>query len=139
MPFLSSSPSSLSLSSFFRTDQSHTDHGQAGAQGIEDGAAIGILLQSLQSDSPELADKIEQRLKAFETVRHKRASLIQIFSNVGQDEAEKIRDEAMELLGEGHGLKVPANQAEIEDFNFGHDVIAESERVLQGLVHGGTA
>ncbi|KAL8723399.1 MAG: hypothetical protein Q9225_000315 [Loekoesia sp. 1 TL-2023] len=153
--------------------------GQAGAQSIEDGAAIGILLQRLQSDSPKLTDEIEQRLEAFETVRRKRASLIQIFSNAGQDEAEKIKDEAARLLGDG--LKVPskysyvltslflqnssrvylisllerptlrsarieaddsvttANQAEFHEFNFGHDVMAESKRMLQGLVQGGRA
>lgn len=32
-----------------------------------------------------------------------------------------------------------ANQAEFHDFNFGHDVIAESEKVLQMLIHGQTA
>ncbi|KAL8725442.1 MAG: hypothetical protein Q9181_006415, partial [Wetmoreana brouardii] len=129
---------------------------QGGAQSIEDGAAIGILLQDLQSDSSDLADKIEQRLKAFETVRRKRASLIQIFSNTGQNEPQKIRDAAASLLGEWEGMEVPtpcprlssvradnsgttATIAEFHEFNFGHDVIAESEKVLQGLMHGGTA
>ena len=156
-----------------------TDQGQAGAQSIEDGAAIGILLQHLPSDSPRLADTIEQRLEAFETVRRKRASLMQIFSNAGQDEAEKIRDEAARLLGDEKGLKVPskhvlswsltsatsflspypatqafraqlsftkaddsgwtANQAEFHEFNFGYDVIGESEKVLQSFAHDGLA
>ena len=48
---------------------------------------------------------IEKRLEAFEIVRRKRASLMQIFSNAGPDEAEKIRDEAARLLGEG--IRVP--------------------------------
>ena len=104
---------------------------------------------------------------------------MQIFSNAGQDEAEKIRDEATRLLGDGGGLVVPskcsysriiilhsfsaivqlglfehsafqyfcgvveadrsgttANQAEFHEFNFGHDVMAESERVLQELGRG---
>ena len=31
-----------------------------------------------------------------------------------------------------------ASQAEFNEFNFGHNVAAESERVLQGLIRGGT-
>ena len=84
------------------------DQGQAGAQSIEDGAAIGILLEGLRADSPNLAQDIDQRLHAFEFVRRKRASLMQIFSNAGQDEAEKIRDEATRLLGDEGGLMVPS-------------------------------
>ncbi|KAG8532389.1 uncharacterized protein KY384_002874 [Bacidia gigantensis] len=104
--------------------------GQAGAQAIEDGAAIGVLLSGLQvpPSPPPSADllrfdlntEIERKLEAFETVRRKRASLMQIFSNAGQDEAEKVREEA-------------GNQAEFHEFNFGHDVLGESERVLGAL------
>lgn len=90
----------------FKLTDPRTDQGQAGAQSIEDGAAIGVLLQGLHRDSPKLGDEIERRLEAFELVRRKRASLMQIFSNAGQDEAEKIRDEAARLLGDG--LKVPS-------------------------------
>ena len=84
------------------------DQGQAGAQSIEDGAAIGILLQGLRADSPDLSAEIDQRFQAFETVRRERASLMQIFSSAGQDEAEKIRDEATKWLGDGGALKVPS-------------------------------
>ena len=47
----------------------------------------------------DLDRDIEQRLKAFETIRRERASLIQIFSNAGQEESEKVRDEAAKLFG----------------------------------------
>lgn len=47
----------------------------------------------------DLDRDIEQRLEAFETVRRERASLMQIFSNAGQEESEKVRDEAARLFG----------------------------------------
>lgn len=92
-------------SQVFRLTNAHratyaTDQGQGGAQSIEEGAAIGVLLRGLHADSPHLAELIEQRLQTFEVVRRKRASLMQIFSNAGQDEAEKVRDEATKLLRE---------------------------------------
>ncbi|KAI9795932.1 MAG: hypothetical protein M1833_006580 [Piccolia ochrophora] len=136
--------------------------GQGGAQSIEDGAAIGILLKGLKHGSANLDAEIATRLSAFETVRRKRASLMQIYSNAGQDEAEKIRDEAAKFLGPG--LKVPseckpfclplvdgctrnlsseepeltrgntlANQAEFHEFNFGYDVVRESQALLESL------
>ncbi|KAG8527846.1 uncharacterized protein KY384_006762 [Bacidia gigantensis] len=119
--------------------------GQAGAQGIEDGAAIGVLLAGLQAGGLDGVDgekgvkveavELEQRLQAFEAVRRKRASVMQIFSNAGQDEAEKIREEAERVLGPG--ARVPANQAEFHEFNFGHDVVAESEELLRELLESG--
>ena len=92
---------------------------------------------------------------------------MQIFSNAGQDEAEKIRDEAARLVGPD--TRVPcelccllmccwvgsvrvevsilkmwvliigfgvANQAEFHEFNFGYDVVGESERLLERLLVG---
>ena len=133
----------------------HLDQGQGGAQSIEDGAAIGILFSRLpQYYRANLDAEIARRLSAFEDVRKARASLMQIYSNAGQDEAEKIRDEAVRFLGPG--VKVPseyswccnwstfkaanecpsifaANQADFLEFNFGFDVIKESEAVLARL------
>lgn len=54
----------------------------------------------------DLDAKIARRLSAFEDVRKARASVMQIYSNAGQDEAEKIRDEAVRFLGPG--VKVPS-------------------------------
>lgn len=42
---------------------------------------------------------ISQRLKIFEEIRMKRASAMQMFSNAGQDQAEKIRAEAAKYIG----------------------------------------
>lgn len=136
----------------------HLDQGQAGAQSIEDGAAIGILfsrMPQIPKDCPaDLDAEIARRLSAFEDVRKARASIMQIYSNAGQDEAEKIRDEATRFLGPGvkvpsqyprrcnwctvkrltsNRLSVLANQAEFHEFNFGYDVVKESEAVLARL------
>lgn len=110
--------------------------GQGGAQSIEDGAAIGILFSRLpqvsQDDDPANLDaEIARRLSGFQDVRRARASLMQIYSNVTQEEAEKVRSEAERFLGPG--VKVPMNPADFLEFNFGYDVIKESEAVLARL------
>lgn len=88
----------------------HVDQGQGGAQSIEDGAAIGVMFSRLPQISKDcqadLDAEIARRLSAFEHVRKARASIMQIYSNAGQDEAEKIRDEAVRFLGPG--VKVPS-------------------------------
>lgn len=68
------------------------DQGQGGAQAIEDSVALGI---SLTGCTPEA---LEKRLQIFEEVRMKRASVMQIFSNAGQDEPEKIHVEASKFI-----------------------------------------
>jgi salicylate hydroxylase len=45
--------------------------------------------------TPEI---LEKRLKIFEQVRMKRASVMQVFSNAGQDEPEKIHAEASRFI-----------------------------------------
>ncbi|MCJ1462470.1 hypothetical protein MMC07_001072 [Pseudocyphellaria aurata] len=108
--------------------------GQGGAQSIEDGAALGVLFSRFPAftTAEDLDKTIGERLQGFESVRKDRASLMQIFSNAGQDEAEKILKDARRFLKDG--VKAPANQTEIRAINFGHDVVGESERVLSGLV-----
>ncbi|KAJ9647095.1 hypothetical protein H2201_007562 [Coniosporium apollinis] len=65
------------------------NQGQGGAQAIEDGAALGLLLSNLPD-----AREVPRRLKLFQEIRKTRAAAMQIFSNAGQDEAEKIQKEA---------------------------------------------
>lgn len=86
----------------------HVDQGQGGAQSIEDGAALGILFSRLPpfTTAKHLEETIAARLQGFESVRHNRASVMQIYSNAGQDESEKIRDEAMKYLPDG--VQVPS-------------------------------
>lgn len=66
--------------------------GQGGAQAIEDGAALGIVFSGFAGTD---AASITERLKKFDEIRRPRASVIQMFSNAGQDEAEKVRASVM--------------------------------------------
>jgi hypothetical protein len=80
---------------------STTDQGQGGAQAIEDGCALGLLFTNFSATD---ATSISSRLDSFENVRRNRASAMQMFSNAGQDEAEKIRESALPYVKDG---KVP--------------------------------
>lgn len=105
--------------------------GQAGAQAIEDGAALGIMLSQLALDVVENLDSeggIGNRLRMFEKVRMDRASAMQIFSNVGQDQGERIQREAQRYV-KG---PVPGRPQEFQEWNFGHDVVRESLAVRDG-------
>jgi salicylate hydroxylase len=68
------------------------DQGQGGAQAIEDSVALGI---ALTNSTPST---LASRLAVFENVRMKRASVMQVFSNAGQDEPEKIHAEASKFI-----------------------------------------
>ena len=70
------------------------DQGQGGAQAIEDAAAMGTLLANIPPNNLDSKAIIEQRLHMYQEVRRRRAAAIQIFSNSGQDEAEKVEQEA---------------------------------------------
>ncbi|KAI9691331.1 MAG: hypothetical protein M1820_009752 [Bogoriella megaspora] len=98
--------------------------GQAGAQAIEDGAALGALLSKLKS-----IDEIQTRLKAFDEIRRNRASAMQIFSNAGQDQAERIEKEAEKYV-EG---PVPKNPHEFHEWNFSYDVFRHSLNALSAI------
>ncbi|KAJ6445238.1 3-hydroxybenzoate 6-hydroxylase 1 [Purpureocillium lavendulum] len=77
--------------------------GQGGAQGLEDGLVLGIVLHGA-SDPAE----IEKRLQIYAVIRHKRASAIQILSNVGQDQPEIVRNSLRQYLNED---EMPSKQA----------------------------
>lgn len=98
-----------------------TVQGQGGGQAIEDGAALGILL-----DQVEDKGAIEDRLQLFEKVRRNRGSALQILSNVSPPAPQSVRDVAAEY--------VPGNRLDsIDDVNeyvFSFDVIAESKAAL---------
>jgi salicylate hydroxylase len=59
---------------------------------MEDSVALGIALTNC---TPE---DIEKRLQVFEKLRMNRASVMQVFSNAGQDEPEKIHTEASKFI-----------------------------------------
>lgn len=92
---------------------SHTDQGQGGAQAIEDGAALGAIFNpSLWPSDTSFADPslptLTHSLELFESVRKNRASVMQILSSVGQDEAALVHDKAKTFME--NGQEVPRNQ-----------------------------
>ncbi|KAF8846697.1 FAD/NAD(P)-binding domain-containing protein [Acephala macrosclerotiorum] len=101
--------------------------GQGGAQAIEDGCALGLLFTNFSATD---ATSISSRLDSFENVRRNRASAMQMFSNAGQDEAEKIRESALPYVKDG---KVPSNPKEYTEYNFRHDVVKACEEELRRI------
>jgi hypothetical protein len=93
-PPLPKTPTNISIRSYTQVQ------GQAGAQAIEDAAALGILFPSNFPSSPSTED-ISARLQIFENMRRNRASALQMFSNAGQDELEKIRESVVPYMREG--------------------------------------
>lgn len=86
-PMLPRKPPSL-ISHFLTLNaDSVPDQGQGGAQGIEDGVALGI---ALAGTTPE---DVPARLEIYEQVRRNRASAIQILSNAGVDQTHLIAEE----------------------------------------------
>lgn len=63
--------------------------------GIEDGAALGIVLANVTNRS-----QIEERLAMYENLRRNRASAIQILSNVGLDQSHLVKNDLLEFLDE---------------------------------------
>jgi len=99
-----------------------TFQGQGGGQAIEDGAALGLLLD--QVPNPEA---IEQRLQLFEQVRRNRGSALQILSNTNPPAPQTVRDAAAAYLPNGTKLD---STDDVNDYVFSFDVIKESKAVL---------
>lgn len=76
------------------------DQGQGAAQGIEDGLVLGVTMLGAQSRS-DIAD----RFSIYQDVRQNRASVIQILSNIGQDQAKQLKNEVLPYLEED---KIPS-------------------------------
>lgn len=77
--------------------------GQGGAQGIEDGIALGISLSGAK------AEDIKERLALFEKGRRHRASAIQVMSNAGPDQAERVTREVAEYVSVPLGMFTPSD------------------------------
>lgn len=69
--------------------------------------ALGIALAGT-----EVKD-VETRLQVYESIRRNRASVMQIFSNAGQEEPELIREEAAKFIPAD---KVPSKYKLCEGF-----------------------
>ncbi|GAB1201957.1 hypothetical protein APSETT445_000555 [Aspergillus pseudonomiae] len=104
--------------------------GQGGAQAIEDAGALSEIFTRLPANPT--ADEIRDRLAVFERVRIKRASAIQVCSNVGQDEAWKIREQAQKYMPEG--VNVPTSPSEFMEHNFRYDVLKDSRQHLEDFL-----
>ncbi|KAK9445243.1 Aromatic-ring hydroxylase-like protein [Metarhizium brunneum] len=89
--------------------------GQGGAQGLEDGLALGIILCGAETPA-----EIERRLDIYYTTRHRRTSVIQILSNVGADQADLVRDQLRQYMSDD---EIPRDYPEAMSHNFGFDVV----------------
>ncbi|KAK0609583.1 hypothetical protein B0T17DRAFT_546610 [Bombardia bombarda] len=96
--------------------------GQGGAQGIEDGIALGIILSGAS------ADQVEERLAIFDKVRRPRASAIQVLSNAGQEQIELIHQEVEKYVG-----FVPKTPQEFSHFNWGNDIVDQCVESIKEL------
>jgi salicylate hydroxylase len=72
-----------------------SDQGQGGAQGLEDGLALGIILCGANTKAD-----IERRLNIYYKIRHGRTSVIQILSNAGSDQTHLVSDELLQYMSE---------------------------------------
>jgi salicylate hydroxylase len=99
-----------------------TVQGQGGGQAIEDGAALGILLDQVRDQGA-----IEDRLQLFEQVRRNRGSALQILSSSNPPAPQSIRDAAAAYLPGGTRLD---STDDINDYVFSFDVIGECKAVL---------
>ncbi|KAK3991273.1 putative salicylate hydroxylase [Cladorrhinum sp. PSN332] len=97
--------------------------GQGGAQGIEDGCALGIAFQGVVS-----TEEIPQRLALYEKIRRNRAAAMQVLSNVGQDQTHLISDELSRYFPQG---ETPKNIAEIFKFTYGHDMVGSALKIMK--------
>ncbi|KND86592.1 3-hydroxybenzoate 6-hydroxylase 1 [Tolypocladium ophioglossoides CBS 100239] len=102
--------------------------GQGGAQGMEDGLALGVVLHG--ASTPE---EIEKRLEVYERVRHNRASIIQILSNVGQDQSELIRDQLRQFMADD---EIPTSPREIRKYSYGFDIVRTTVNAMRELDPG---
>ena len=99
-----------------------TVQGQGGGQAIEDGAALGILLDQVKNQ-----DALEERLQLFEQVRRNRGSALQILSNTNPPAPQSVRDAAAAYLPDGTKLD---STDDINDYVFSFDVIEECKAAL---------
>lgn len=96
--------------------------GQGGGQAIEDGAALGILLENVRDQ-----EAIEDRLQLFEQVRLNRGAALQILSHTNPPAPKSVRDAAVAYLPSGTRLD---STDDINDYVFSFNVLRECEAAL---------
>ncbi|UNI21292.1 Salicylate 1-monooxygenase [Purpureocillium takamizusanense] len=98
-------------------------HGQGGAQGLEDGLALGIVLHGASSPAD-----IESRLEIYDRVRRRRASAIQILSNAGLEQSEFVQRELCQYMDPD---EIPKTMDETYKYSFGFDVVRETLKAMR--------
>ncbi|CZR58475.1 related to salicylate 1-monooxygenase [Phialocephala subalpina] len=98
-------------------------YAQGGAQGIEDGLALGLVMHGVTD-----ASQIEERLVIYEKIRRNRAASIQVLSNFGYDESHETI--AKELSGLLEGRAVPTNLNERVDLAYSEDVLQRTVQLM---------
>ncbi|CAG8979137.1 hypothetical protein HYALB_00000270 [Hymenoscyphus albidus] len=97
--------------------------GQGGAQGIEDGLVLGLVLHGCTAKS-----KISERLALYEKIRRNRAASIQVLSNFGLDETSTTGlEEYME------GEKIPSTMEDILQLTYGGDMVEGAIKAMREL------
>ncbi|CAG8954037.1 hypothetical protein HYFRA_00009137 [Hymenoscyphus fraxineus] len=97
--------------------------GQGGAQGIEDGLVLGLVLHGCTAKS-----EISERLALYEKIRRNRAASIQVLSNFGLDETSTTGlEEYME------GEKIPSTMEDILQLTYGGDMVEETTKAMREL------
>ncbi|PLN82536.1 FAD binding domain-containing protein [Aspergillus taichungensis] len=95
---------------------------QGGAQGIEDAVALGVVLHQATTRAD-----IEKRLQIYQEVRMKRASVIQILSNMGADHSVSVED-LREYL---HDDQIPCGQHDMMIHNYRYDVAEAATEAMK--------
>jgi len=98
-------------------------YAQGGAQGIEDGLALGLVMHGATD-----ASQIEERLVIYEKIRRNRAASIQVLSNFGYDESHETI--AKELSGLLEGRAVPTNLNERVELAYSEDVLQRTVQLM---------
>ncbi|KAJ9165487.1 FAD/NAD(P)-binding domain-containing protein [Coniochaeta hoffmannii] len=97
-------------------------HGQGGAQGMEDGLALGLAMHGVTDPS-----QIEKRLALYEKIRRNRACSIQVLSNFGFDES--AAPELADFL-EAEGGPIPKSTGDMVRLAYGHDVVKRTVAIM---------
>ncbi|TGO83151.1 hypothetical protein BPOR_0695g00080 [Botrytis porri] len=104
--------------------------GQAGAQAIEDGCALGMLFSNLPEGSIT-QETISTRLTSFEKIRRNRASATQMLSNGGYFQSEENKKKVKVYMEEGQ--PPPATPEDFQKYFYSHDVMKVCEKELERL------
>ncbi|KAK6854498.1 salicylate hydroxylase [Apiospora arundinis] len=100
--------------------------GQGAAQGMEDGAALGVLLKNQRGNDVG----VDNALSLFDAIRKNRVARVQILSSVRAGRESKVADKLVPYLDETVP-KAPMSLAEHLAHDASYDVYAACERSLQ--------